>query len=388
MDNSLGIYVAKHDSIDQYILNNPDYLLNDGNIEDAVINLHNNYVYAQHIRCAAQEVPLTSNDTDLLAGDRLEKSVKMWKQAGQLVGTLNTQVQYDGPPRPQRHISIYSTNDIQFTVKSDSSSLDMEPINKERAYREFHKGAIFLHKGERYEVTEFVEDTSHPHIVVEETDVDYYTQTLSDTTITNLESKQQYDLTPEITLHWGEGSVNLEYYGFKKKNIYNNQPDDSVYSTGLEPLEMNTQLLWLEVDKSYIANLREEYNNDWEQEPGGALLGGIHALEHALISMSPLELRMSKDDLGGLSQLSHPELDGNGAIFIYDTVEGGIGFTKGIYDNFSAVCSKAQNLITNCGCGEIEGCPACVMEDNCGSHNEPLNTNIARQVTDHISIYN
>jgi len=50
--DSLSVYVPQSDGIDQYILDNPKYLLGD-NIEDAVVNLSNNSVFARHLLCAA-----------------------------------------------------------------------------------------------------------------------------------------------------------------------------------------------------------------------------------------------------------------------------------------------------------------------------------------------
>lgn len=384
--SALGMLVAQHDSIDQYILNNPDYLLSDDNIEDAVVDLENNFVFARHLLCASQELPLTRDDSQWFDPYRMEAAVEMWKQAGMMVGTLEGGVQYNGPRRPQSNISMYATTDEQFDIRCDDESIDMEPIDKQRAYRDYHEGAIVLNKGQQYEVTEIVEDTARPYVKVESVNVNYYTQSISETTIDDLHSEESRPITDDMTLHWGKGTVNIEYSGYKKKNISSNKAEPQVYSMDLPPIEMQTQLAWVEIDGTVVEDLQDTFGDTPGMSDQEASLGGLHAIEHGLISLAPLELRMDKQDLGGLSQLNHPEFDGNAAFFIYDGVSGGVGFAHAIYDHFDAIVERTETMIDECSCTGIEGCPACVMEDSCGSGNEPLHTEAAlsviRQLTD------
>ena len=53
-------------------------------------------------------------------------------------------------------------------------------------------------------------------------------------------------------------------------------------------------------------------------------MGGIHALEHALISLFPLLAICDRGDIGGISYPLHPQI-GRSAIFIYDGHPGGAG---------------------------------------------------------------
>ncbi len=41
--------------------------------------------------------------------------------------------------------------------------IDMEPLDKERVYREYHPGALVLYDGDQYEVQEVVEDRINPY---------------------------------------------------------------------------------------------------------------------------------------------------------------------------------------------------------------------------------
>jgi Distinct helicase family with a unique C-terminal domain including a metal-binding cysteine cluster len=56
-------------------------------------------------------------------------------------------------------------------------------------------------------------------------------------------------------------------------------------------------------------------------------MGGIHALEHALISMFPLLILCDRGDIGGIAYPFHPQIR-KSAVFIYDGYEGGIGICE------------------------------------------------------------
>lgn len=70
--------------------------------------------------------------------------------------------------------------------------------------------------------------------------------------------------------------------------------------------------------------------------------------------------------------------------FIYDGIEGGLGFARAIYENYEAVAERARELIADCDCGNVDGCPACVMDDQCGNDNQPLHRDAAVDVLDQL----
>lgn len=154
--------------------------------------------------------------------------------------------------------------------------------------------------------------------------------------------------------------------------------------------------------------------------------GGLHAAEHATIGVAPLELMVDKRDLGGLATLSidshlaqdSVEADANGhrnaaddtaapqniaaaeatvreiamglehepasGWFIYDGIDGGLGFARAIYENFEAVARRAREHIADCDCGRVDGCPACVMDEQCGNDNQPLHREAAVDILDQL----
>ncbi|AFZ74486.1 DEAD/DEAH box helicase [Natronobacterium gregoryi] len=435
---ALSALVAEHRTLDQYVVSNPDYLL-ENDVEDAVVDVDNDAVFAQHLRCAADELAVGETDAGTFAErDRLKRAIEMWRRAGQLRGYLETGVSYVGPPRPQQSVSLYATTGEEYEVRlaegvDDGHDPEMEPLAKERVLRDFHEGAVRLHQGKQYEVVDVDHDAPQPTVTLQPTDVDYYTRSRTDVTVLDAVSERSREVG-DFTLHFGQGRV-LVYHGtYDQVAIHGGQKQKQAIPTENPPLAMETQLCWLEVPQEVERALIEKYRDFSvpELEDGFAgtahlgYAGGLHAAEHATIGVAPLELMVDKRDLGGLATLtidSHldqdeptedkagfgtPADDGDtpqniaaaeatvreiamglerppaSGWFIYDGVEGGLGFARAIYENFEAVARRARHLIADCDCGDPGGCPACVMDDQCGNDNQPLHRGAAVDVLDQL----
>lgn len=377
---ALSVFVPRGDAIDQYILDNPAYLLAD-DVEDAVVDLTNDAVYARHVLCASAERPLTWADAEWFGPeDRLRRAVEMWRDAGQMTGDLDRGAQYDGPPRPQADISMYATTDEQYTVRCTNGDIDMEPLGRDRVYREYHPGALTLYDGQQYEVTEIVEDLPRPYVELREVSTREYTRTLSDKQIRDIESQRRIDLGDGFVLHAGMGTVDVHYHSFKRIDIDSGEPVGPPQATGLEPLSLRTQLMWIQLPERVLDRVLREIPadsmlDDPEDSPLGeqewTLAGGLHGAEHGMIKLAPLALRLDNSDMGGLSTLAHPETH-SPVWFIHDAVEGGVGFAHSIYEHFEEVAEKTRERVDVCDCGRDDGCPACLMSSQCGNENEPL----------------
>ncbi|MBS3816879.1 MAG: DEAD/DEAH box helicase [Candidatus Thermoplasmatota archaeon] len=374
----LSVLIPFNSALDQYIVDNPDYLLGES-IEDAVIDLSNNHVYSKHLLSAAEELPLTEKDKDLFT-ERLERAAEMWKQEGSLGGDMRTGYRYLRNDFPQQNIDLYSVGDETFEVqiKKDSSVETMLDIEKNRAYRDYHMGAIYLHQGEYYEVTEF-EEGARPKVVLEPVDTDYYTVTLRDTSISDIEVEEEKELG-DFKLCKGTGKVRIHYFAYKKKRL----TDDEVLgteSTGLEPITLQTQTTWIEIPDQIKKDLNDKASEkiaagEWLEGPEYHYQGAIHAAEHSLIHMLPLLMLIDEKDVGGISTARQDELN-RGAIFIYDGVEGGVGFSHDAYEKYSDLIEKAVSSMKGCSCGKVKGCPACTFSADCGNDNDPLNRVLA-----------
>jgi DEAD/DEAH box helicase domain-containing protein len=373
-DDALSVLVARNDAIDSYVFRNPAYVLGD-RVEHAVVDRSNNAVYAGHLLCAADELPLTRDDARHFGEARLERAVEMWRRAGYLTGSLETGVIYDRRTRPQAEISMYATGGTEFDLRTpESCEAAFEPVGRARAYREFHPGAVYLQKGQQFEVVDFDESGHQPHVDLEPVDVDYYTQTDHTTRIGDLDAEETVALG-DYRLNWGTGTVTVHYDTYRRKSIATGEQVGVARETGLDPLELRTQVMWLEVPQAERERLGTAYAGDAEGSPDLAFQGAQHAAEHGMIKLAPLEFMLDKSNLGGLSVLDHPELGRSGCgIFVYDGVEGGLGFSRKLFEAFGTVATNTRRVVADCDCEGTEGCPGCVMDSQCGSGNTPLHT--------------
>lgn len=376
--DTLSVFVPRYSTLDRYILHHPEYVLEE-DPESAVVDLTNNPVYLQHINCAAQELPLTHADTERFGGaERLERAVEYGRRMGNLEGSLDGGVTYTHRDRPQNAVSLYASGGNTFDVRlAGDASFDHQPIGRDRAYRDYHEGATVLYQGEQYQVRTLREDLPQPYVELERITVDYFTQSQGQVQICDTEIHESRDVGP-FRLNWGYGTVSIHYGTYLKREIGSGDIRETGLTTGVPPLEMQTQLCWTEVPSELeraIHNKHSAYHNDACIDLPPRLhgyLGGIHAVEHAMIAVSPLELKVDASDIGGLATNQLPNDPETSGWFIYDGIKGGLGFSRSIYDEYEAIAQRAHDLIADCSCGRVEGCPACTMDDRCGNDNKPL----------------
>ena len=420
---SLAVLVGDHRTLDQYILTHPEYLL-ENDVEDAVVDTSNNSVFATHVLAASDEIALDESDIDTFANEvRLRAAVEMWREAGFVDGYLDAAVHYAGPGRPQTRVNLYGTTgtDYRLELAEDvyrekwglPDDLDLEPIEQNRAYRDYHEGALRLQNGQQFEVVNIDEDRPQPVIELKPVNCEYYTRTRKNVNVLDADSEESREVNG-FTLHFGRGTVLVHHHSYDQLYIGNSDPKQQAIPTETPPIMMDTQLCWIEVPEDVetaLARKYQDYGIETGIDPentGIAHLGyvaGLHAAEHATIQTAPLELRVDKNDLGGLATLvmdthyTHPdyediansigesfeaaihaleqrtqELTGGTASgwFIYDGVDGGLGFARAIYENFEALAERARDQLLDCRCGQPNGCPACTFDENCGNDNKPL----------------
>ncbi|MFP4608442.1 MAG: DEAD/DEAH box helicase [Candidatus Aenigmatarchaeota archaeon] len=374
-ENVVSVLVPFNSSLDQYVVENPDHLLKKS-IEDAVIDLSNNKVFSKHLLAAAAELPLREEDIGIFP-PKLRKAAEMWKDEGSLYDDLKTGCRYARNDFPQQYIDLYSAGEDTFEVylREENEEVESLPeIEKNRAYRDFHLGAIYLHRGKYYKVVEFNKGIQSS-VVLEPVDTDHYTVTLRKTDIYDIESEDVKEIG-DVKLHKGRGTVSIHYFSYKKKKLSN----DNVLGTedtDLEPITLNTHLIWVEVPGIVEKRVKSRWNDD-ESSSKTAYEGALHAAEHGLINMLPVLMLIDERDVGGMSTKHHHEVsEDGGAIFLYDGVEGGVGFVHDAYGRFEELAEKAKERSENCSCGGVKGCPACTFSSNCGNDNEPLNRVLA-----------
>ena len=162
----------------------------------------------------------------------------------------------------------------------------------------------------------------------------------------------------------GLGKVDVtEYYTEYRIMRYEKKIDQ--LPINLPPLHFPSIGFWFTIPSSIASRIRR---SDLD------FAGGLHAIEHAIIAISPLHAMCDPRDLGGVSTEFHRDTN-EPTIFVYDGYKGGIGISEKLYDLLPQLLVTTLNLVQDCKCED--GCPSCIYSSKCGNNNEPLDKKTA-----------
>lgn len=343
--------VTMPDALDQYYLSHPEELLA-RNIEEPVLDPYNDYIIEGHLLCAAKEMPL--NDCDYPLSHPLRKMIDLLDEKGRLILDESGTRWHTLSRNPHREINFRSIGESFEIV--DENEKTIGTIDGVRVYRECHKGAIYLHQGQSYEVEKISEKQNK--VFVRLSFSEYYTEVRSEKEIEILEILEEKKF-PAFRLCFARVRVREWVIGYVKKKLFSGETI-SEYPLETPPIIFETESVFIvipsEVTKSLIEN---RYHT----------MGSYHAVEHAIIAVFPLLALADRWDIGGISYELYPSFNCP-AIFIYDGIPGGVGISKKGFEEMEKLLSKTLNLISSCECEE--GCPSCIQSPKCGNGNRPL----------------
>jgi DEAD/DEAH box helicase domain-containing protein len=362
------VLIPDQDALDQYIVNHPARFL-ESSYEIAVIDPLNPEILNAHLPCAAAELPICSTDEDFLDAKVCRAREKL-VQSGRLLQTLEGDKWLCAAARPHRLLDIRSIGPSYTITKTANGKTTALGKNEGvRALKECHPGAIYLHRGETYAIESL--DLAKKVIRATPATVPYFTRAVSEKETEILERLASKP-AGNFIIRMGRLRVTENITAYEARRLYThvllskNQLD-------LPPQTFETVGFWIEIEPVLEAKIRKA---------GLDFMGGIHAIEHALISMFPLFAVCDRNDIGGISIPMHPQIE-KGAIFVYDGYPGGIGLSARGYDIIEDLIERTKELIAACGCSQ--GCPACIHSPKCGSGNKPLDKAAAIELLRYLS---
>ncbi|MCX6375814.1 MAG: DEAD/DEAH box helicase [Armatimonadetes bacterium] len=352
--SSLAILIALDNPLDQYLVRNPQYLL-DGKNEQAILDPHNSYVLAEHLMCAAYEIPISELDLPLF-GANADQVLAALQEAGQIQQSGN-RWHWTGSGHPAASVKIRSSGGESFLIYDLAHpETPLGSIEEASAYYFLYEGAVYLHLADSYVVERLDIPGRRAH--VSRRDVEYYTVARSRTEV-NIESESASHPQGSGTLHFGEVVVTSRVSGYWKRQLVTDVTLDTI-DLDLPEQSFVTTALWFTLDGRIPADVESRHLG---------LEGGIHGLEHGLIGMMPLYAMCDRNDIGGASHPIHPQT-GLPTIFIYDAHPGGVGISQAAYARADELLQATRRAISECPCPE--GCPSCIQSPKCGDNNTPL----------------
>lgn len=353
---SLAVLVAGSDPLDQYLVRRPQALFG-APVERSVVSLTNPEVLAGQVLCAAAELPVGEADQTYF-GTGLPGVLDDLEREG-LVAPGPAGHTFSGGFRPASAVRLDGQAEGSVEVRVDGEVIEV--LERWRALREAHEGAILVHRGQRYRVGHL--DLEAGRARAEVISTREHTEAIV--------AKEHRLGRPDTTrpagrwqLSLGAVEIHQQVTGYKLR-----RGDEVVAACPLTmpAAELHTRAVWM-VPEWMVPDGASP------APEGGAgarrgLLGALHAAEHAMIHAMPLLAMCDRGDAGGLSTLAHPGT-GTPMIIIYDGREGGAGVADMAYECFGDLVRIAADMLDSCDCER--GCPRCVYDRACGSENEPM----------------
>lgn len=347
--DGLAVFVAHDDPLEQFLVRKPELLLK-GRNEAVGANPENPTILSQHLLCAAHERPIAPSELEMFGSSALELAESLDR-----TGELQFQsglFYYPAVEPPAMMVDIRGTGGEQVRLILDGNELGTMEFS--RALTSAYEGAIYLHRGSTFLVTEF--DIENRRAQVIPFDANYYTQAIVQSVIDPKVRVSDAPLGRRCSLALGGISVTDLVTGFRKKSL----DGDTVIS--VEDLEMpptNYETVAVRFDLPPL-----DVEEDMESQ-----LGAIHGLEHALMAIAPLLAGCDRGDLGSAWYAAFPDTM-RPAVFVFDKTPGGVGLVEKLFDSRSGWLQGALQLLATCDCDS--GCPGCLLSPRCEVSNEAL----------------
>jgi DEAD/DEAH box helicase domain-containing protein len=349
--DAVAVLVARPDPLDAYLSEHPE-LIFDAAVERTVLHPDNPRVHALHVAAAAQELPVTEADAQWF-GSELGAVLERLTVAGYLRRRANGWY-WARPDRAVDSIDLRASGGHSVEVVEQTTGRVIGQLDPSAADRSVHPGAIYLHQGDQWLVTDYRPE-EHTALVRPARE-GYFTQALGESDI---------EIRQVLASRWlGRAEIsfgNIELSGQVTGYLRRDEATGAVWDSS--PLELprhslNTQAVWYTVEAAALVGF------DPRDLPGAA-----HAAEHTAIGLLPAFAPCDRWDIGGLSTTLHPDT-GQLTVFVHDGAAGGAGFAARGFDVIEPWLNATLDRLRSCPCEQ--GCPSCVVSPKCGNGNHPL----------------
>ena len=391
---SVAIFIALDSPLDQALIQNPAKLLQ-REVEAAIVDPYNLHILKDHLCAAAHELPLGQQeglDIELFGKLALTDQVEELIASGELVRRDDGLAGFWSKTTPAKKVSIRNMDTVSYKVidlKRESTHDDgvLETMEYSMAMLKLYEGAVYMHDGRTFVVQQC--DTEKHFAKVLRNDVSYYTEPRDHTRLTILgrtgarEASSPFVVDPwksgrspsatvepeprggrapsecVVVMH-GRVRVKKQIYGYRKKRASDSQIIDTP-DVFMPPLQYETFGMWISIPTV----IRDEVATaGWALERGG-----LHAVEHLLITLCPLLVHTEPNDLK--CQCTRRKGDGCAEyIMLFEANKGGIGLAGRIADTIEQLLAAALRRVVGCSC--LTGCSSCIHMQHCGDYNEGL----------------
>ncbi len=404
---SLAVLVGADDPLDTFVLGHPETIFGAA-IERTVINPTNPNLLERQLGAAAYERPLTEADEAIFGP-------QMWPVVERLVADRALRRRPAGWfwPTDEGPLDVGSlrSSGAVVAIAEGATGRIIGTVDASSAHHQVHAGAVHVHQGESYVVTELDLELGVAKVVRGDPGWSTVAQSISAFELPRVPADAAGtaaarpgaavpdgsvpdvavpDVAPDaagtaaaapgaagsdgagsaaaVTVSAGRVVVRSQVVSFLRRlrsgEVVARHPLD------LPEQVLHTEGVWWTVSDEALAAAGIG--------PGEAP-GALHAAEHAAIGLLPLFASCDRWDIGGVSTARHPDT-GLATVLVYDGYSGGAGFARRGHEVLTDWLSTTRTTIAQCPCES--GCPRCVQSPKCGSGNQPLDKALAIRLLD------
>ena len=270
--SSLVVLIASSNPIDQFIMNNPEFLF-ENNPENALVNPNNILILLQHLQCAAFELPFEPEEIfGNLQHDLQTQLLKSLTEANLLYESRD-KFFWGSDIYPASTVSLRTSgeNTILLRCIKDNKLVTIGEVDESSAYWLVHPEAIYLQEGKPYFVGDL--DLEKKTAVLQPVEVDYYTSPIKNVTLEKLNVYKSQEI-PGGTKYLGEIMVSSQVNAFRRI-LWDTREILETKALEMPETKLRTIAYWLALSDELVDNLRQlgiwtgdanNYGPNWTQQ--------------------------------------------------------------------------------------------------------------------------
>jgi len=353
---SLALVIARSDPVDQYLARHPERLFGAPR-EELGLDPDNLVILSEQLKCAAFELPFRADEDGELRGEPEYGAVAAASgvldylaEESRFLHKQNSTWYWMSDAYPAQDVTLGGDDPDNVLILDVETKHAIGEIDRPSSITTVHQGAIYQVQGDTWKVETF--DHKNRRAYVRRVESDYFTEAELDVEVRVLRLeerrlRERADGVLDSDLQRGEVHVTSVATLYKKIRFYTRE-NVGAEDIHLPPEELDTE--------AFILTLSDESAHQLGLAGGdrGAAWRGVGAL---LRRVAPLVLNCQPRDLGLSTQVRSPHFE-RPAIFLYDTVQGGVGLSEVLFRSHRELLRAAHDVVAHCACEH--GCPACV----------------------------
>jgi DEAD/DEAH box helicase domain-containing protein len=297
-EQGLAVLVASPSPLDQFLTLNPRYLF-DRSPEQARINPNNLAILANHLRCAAFELPLRGDESFGTAP--IAELLEALHAEGDLLRSAEGEYQASGEAYPAALVGLRSsTNDrVLIQETGERGPRLIGEVDRAAAPVWVHVGAVYMHEGRTYIVERL--DWEQGVAEVRQANLDYYTEA-SESVQVEILGVEDADEARGVRRAFGPLEVTAQAVAYRKVRRHTHETL-GFGEIDLPPREFRTTGCWVWLAPPFVQRLQadlagrpdllrtsfgpNDYGPSWEPQRQAALERDGHRCTQCGVSERP-----------------------------------------------------------------------------------------------------